>query len=263
MENSISEIIKTAIELDGLLIKKYLIEQQNKSSDSPPIFFGKLRSLIKFIKLEQPIAIKWLFHETSGGWFDEVGLINRGLSTQALGFETNENVYFKHLEELCNQFALVDDIVNRLFEQSTSTSEGSPISNSGQQKKEKPKEENPLENKFNTLDIEEVIKHFKPLTTKKIKNEPWMTDEDFDIFIRRSFCEEENLSKPKIKIGHGKKYAVVTLFYKFYEFCDSENYTENNKKEPYLSLLKGAFETTTFDNVILSNFKVKSKYSWN
>jgi len=83
MENSISEIIKTAIELDGLLIEEYLIEQQNKSSDSPAIFFGRLRSLVKNIKQEQPSAMKWFLYETSGGWFEEVGLINRGLNKEA------------------------------------------------------------------------------------------------------------------------------------------------------------------------------------
>jgi hypothetical protein len=38
MKKSISEIIKADIELDGLLIEEYLIEQQNKSSDSPAFF---------------------------------------------------------------------------------------------------------------------------------------------------------------------------------------------------------------------------------
>jgi len=255
MESNFSEILKTAIELDELLIKKYLIDQQNKSSDSPPIFFGKLRSLIKSIKLEQPIAIKWLFHETSGGWFDEVGLINRGLSTQALGSETNENIFFKHLEELCRQFDLVADIVNRLFEQSISGTEVNPNPDSR-------KAEVSLVSKFNGMSMEQVRSFFMPLVTKKNKNgKQWMTEENFEIFMKRSFLQID-LPKPKINVGHGNKYAVVALFYKFYDLCDSENFTESNKKEPYLSLLKNAFNTTTFNDVELSNFKVKSKYSW-
>jgi hypothetical protein len=258
MESSISEIIKTAIGLEDSLIGKYLVEKQKKSTDIPQIFFGRLRSLIKDIKLEQPNAMKWLLDETSGGWFDEVGLINRRLSTQALGFASSDNIYFKHLEELCSKFAFIDETVNLLFEKSKSISESSPLGDDEQRD-----EKNTLEIKFIRLDIEKVINHFKPLTTKKIKNQSWMTDEDFDIFIRRSFFEEKDLSKPKIKIFNGKKYAVVTLFYRFYELCCTENVTENNKKEPFLILLKEAFETTTFDNVILSNFKVKSKYSWN
>lgn len=83
MESSVSEIIETAIELDGLLIEENLIEQQNKSSYSPAIFFGRLRSLIKNIKQEQPSAMKWFLYETSGGWFEEVGLIDRVLNKEA------------------------------------------------------------------------------------------------------------------------------------------------------------------------------------
>ena len=48
MESSISEIIKTAIELDELLIENYLIEQQDESSDSPQIFYWKLKSIVDF-----------------------------------------------------------------------------------------------------------------------------------------------------------------------------------------------------------------------
>lgn len=83
MESSVSEIIKTAIELYELVIENYLIEQQNESSESPAIFFGLLRSLVKNIKQEQPLAMKWFLYETSGGWFEDVGLINRGLNKEA------------------------------------------------------------------------------------------------------------------------------------------------------------------------------------
>ena len=260
MEINASKIFNTAIILDNRIIEKYLIEEQKKSNFSPQVFFGLLLSHTKQISISKKIGyLKGIVEDLS----DELTIFNSQVAPTLSRWDRESSLTRKteKLEEAKSKainYELFYEIVIRQLEISISTSESPPISEGGQ-----PKEENPLENKFNTLDIEKVIKHFKPLTTKKIKDDPWMTDEDFDIFIRRSFCEEENLSKPKIKIGHGKKYAVVTLFYKFYEFCDSENYTENNKKEPYLSLLKGAFETTTFDNVILSNFKVKSKYSWN
>jgi hypothetical protein len=240
-----SLIFNTAINLNNGTIKKYLIEEQKNSKYSPQVFFGLLLSHTKKISISKEIEYlngKVLELTYDLKIFDE----EVAPTLSDLSREYNRTKKTKKLEEAkakVTNYKLFDEIVNRLSKQSESPT--------------------PLENKFNTLDIEEVIKHFKPLTTKKVKNEPWMTDKDFDIFIRRSFCKEKDLSKPKIKIFNGKKYAVVTLFYKFYELCYGENITENNKKEPFLILLKEAFETTAFDNVIRSNFKVKHKYPWN
>ena len=115
------------------------------------------------------------------------------------------------------------------------------------------------------MPMEEVRDHFKPLIEKKNpKKKVWMTNEDFDIFLRRSFGRDENLEKPKINLGHGAKYAIVKLFYQFYEKCQIEDYNQNRNKDPFLNLLKDAFLTNEFDDLDTSNFKgSNSKYEWN
>lgn len=126
-------------------------------------------------------------------------------------------------------------------------------------------ESNPIENRFNQMPINEVRSHFLPLIEKKNpKKMVWMTNEDFDIFLRRSFGRDESLEKPKINLGHGAKLALVKLFYQFYEKCQIEDYSQNRNREPFLNLLKDAFLTKEFDDLDKSNFKASnSKYDWN
>lgn len=129
------------------------------------------------------------------------------------------------------------------------------------------KESQPIEfeNKFNQMPIEEVRSHFKPLIEiNNPKGIIWMTKEDFEIFIRKSFGEDESLEKPKINLGHGAKMALIKLFYQFYDKCQNEYLTQDRKKDPFLDLLKNAFNTDIFNNLDKSNFKSKKsmKYIW-
>ncbi len=127
--------------------------------------------------------------------------------------------------------------------------------------------ENPgvnIGNKFNQMPIEEVKSHFLPLIQKKNpKGKIWMSNSDFEIFLKRSFGLQTDLSKPKINLGHGAKMALVKLFYQFYDKCQSGDYNQNRNREPFLNLLKDAFLTKEFDNLDTSNFKAISKYPWN
>jgi len=127
--------------------------------------------------------------------------------------------------------------------------------------------ENPgvnIGNKFNQMKIEDVRNHFLPLIkTKNPKKVIWMTTSDFEIFLKRSFDMQTDLSKPKINLGHGAKYATVKLFYKFYEKCQNEYLTQNRNKDPFVELLKNAFDTSLFNDLTNENFKGdKSKYEW-
>jgi len=123
-----------------------------------------------------------------------------------------------------------------------------------------------IENKFNQMPIEEVKSHFLPLIQKKnSKGIIWMSASDFDIFIKRSFGMQTDLSKskPKINLVYGAKYAIVKLFYGFYEKCQIELLTQNRNKGPFIELLKNAFDTSIFDNLTNENFKRdKSKWEW-
>jgi len=263
MEINASKIFNTAINLNSGTIKKYLIEEQKKSSFSPQVFFDLLLSHTKKISISKEIEYlngKVLELTYDLKIFDE----EVAPTLSDLNREYNRTKKTKKLEEAkakAINHELFYEIVNRLFEQSISGTGAKP--NPDDRKEEVIEEEVSLVSKFNGMAMEQVRAFFMPLVTKKNKDgKQWMTEEDFEIFMKRTFLEID-LPKPKINVGHGNKYAVVSLFYKFYDFCDSENFTENNKKEPYLSLLKNAFNTTTFNDVELSNFKVKSKYSWN
>jgi hypothetical protein len=114
------------------------------------------------------------------------------------------------------------------------------------------------------MPIDQVRDHFKPLIEKKNpKGVIWMSNEDFKIFLRRSFGKDESLNKPKINLGNGAKMALVKLFYQLYEKCQIEDYTQNRNKEPFLNLLKEAFLTDEFNDIEASNFKASnSKYEW-
>jgi hypothetical protein len=133
-----------------------------------------------------------------------------------------------------------------------------------QKKETAPPAEN-IEKKFNKMPIEEVRKHLKLLiqkenpTIKKI----WMTEGDFEIFMKRSFGGQTELSKPKINIGSTGKYAVVKLFYQFYSKSTDHPYNGDRKKDPFVKLLKDAFENSDFDDLTNDNFKGdKHKYEW-
>jgi hypothetical protein len=122
-----------------------------------------------------------------------------------------------------------------------------------------------IENKFNQMPIEEVRSHFLPLIQKKNrKGIIWMSASDFDIFIKRSFGMQTDLSPPKINLVYGAKYAIVKLFYGFYEKCQNDDLTQNRKKDPFIELLKNAFDTKVFDDLINSNFKTRhsKSYEW-
>src|SRR5690606_21297005 len=81
-----------------------------------------------------------------------------------------------------------------------------------------------IENKFNQMPMNEVQDHFKPLTEKKNKKgEIWMTEEHFHNFLKRSFGGKMDLPKPKINIGNRGKFAVVKLFYLYYQKSISED----------------------------------------
>uniref|UniRef100_UPI004047BE28 hypothetical protein n=1 Tax=Algoriphagus sp. TaxID=1872435 RepID=UPI004047BE28 len=254
MEYTISKILETAVRINRQIIKEFLVEEQTKSGYSAQVFFGMLNDEI------QIVSMKYKTNVEKYEWFKQFDDVLPVL-------ELNDMLkFFSEFESRVEQFELVGEIVNKLFEQSISGIGAKPNPDSSkEEKKEEEKEEEKevsLVSKFNGMSMEEVRAFFMPLVTKKNKDgKHWMTEENFEIFMKRSFLKID-LPKPKINVGHGNKYAVVALFYKYYDFCDSESFTENNKKEPYLSLLKNAFNTTTFNDVELSNFKVKSNYSW-
>lgn len=119
MESSVSEIIKTAIELDESVIKNYLIEQENESRDSPKIFYWKLKAKILEINQENPNAMNWFLHEDLGGWFEEMGLINRNIYKEGIALQNGQGRFLEHLEKLISKFEMISNIVDSLIEQNS------------------------------------------------------------------------------------------------------------------------------------------------
>jgi len=253
-----SEIFNTAIIQDSRTIEKYLIEEQIKSNNSPQVFFGLLLSHTKKISISKEIEylkarVLELTYELKIFDLEDAPTLSN------LSREYNRTKKTKKLEEAKSKainYELFNEIVNRLWEQSISGSEAKPNPDNSE-------EEVPLINKFNTMPIEQVRSFFEPLVkTKNRDGQFWMTQENFEIFLRRSFLEEE-LPKPQIKIGRAGKGAVMKLFFEYYEFCITELISENNSKDRFIPLLKNAFKTELFDNLTNNSFQKRdSKHNW-
>jgi hypothetical protein len=257
MEPNTSKILKVAIELDELLIEKYLIEQQKKSTDSPQIFYGKLKSKIKEINEENPRAMKWLFHEDLGGWFEEMGLINRNIEKEGILTASGPGRFLEHLEELYGKFVLLSEKINQLFDSHTFESTHTTIYEPLQ-----PIQGQKLVNKFNAMPIEEVSIIFSPLiNTKNKANQYWMTRKDFDIFLKRSFGKED-LAKPKINFSATEKGCIIKLFHFFYTKSKAKREITSILIKPYKELLAEAFETEVFFNLHNQNFSSRARCDW-
>lgn len=120
-----------------------------------------------------------------------------------------------------------------------------------------------LKNRFNSLPMKDVIDFFSVLLEKENNcRETWMTEPEFNTFIRRSFAEED-LEKPNINLGTTGKMAIVKLFWLFYNRCQRSDLQENRSKVPFLELLEDAFDTDMFIKLRSDNFKSdKSNYVW-
>lgn len=114
-----------------------------------------------------------------------------------------------------------------------------------------------------TMEVQEVVDFFSVLKKPfKGKGKPFLTEEQFNDFIKRSFCGEVNTPKPKIFLPQRSKLAVEKLFFIYYDRCRSEVSYSKSKLE-YLDLLKTAFDTLAFSNSDEKNFRInKSTYDW-
>jgi hypothetical protein len=243
-----------------------------------------LRNEAKYKKEPFIVKIKDAFKNIQNAWenefnFKKAGLLNPesisditipifhfreypGLENFSMAF--NGYINKQVLEEL-SELVISLNLYLGIKEIKKGVSELSQITDQKQTNNLKHKESNGLKNKFNLMPFEEVRSHFLPLI--KIPNPKkiiWMTNEDFETFLRRSFGGEKDLEKPKINMGHGAKYAIVKLFYEFYNKCQIEDYNQTRNREPFLNLLKDAFLTKEFDDLDTSNFKASnSQYEWN
>lgn len=247
MKYTVSKILETAVRINRQIIEAFLVEEQTKSGYSDQVFFGMLNDEI------QVVSMKFKTKGEKYEWFKQFDDVLPVL-------ELNDMLkFFSEFESRVEQFELVGEIVNKLFEQSISDTEVKPNPDESNIEYE----EVPLENKFNTMPMVQVRSFFKPLVTKKNRDgKHWMTEEDFEIFLKRSFGKID-LPKPNINFGKSDKGAIKKLFFLFYEECLIESISENNSKDRFIPLLKNAFNTPLFDELTNDTFQKRdSKYEW-
>jgi hypothetical protein len=261
------ELYKAYCEPPGAQIE-YLNRIRKKGGYKNEGFILKLDEAFK--NLEQAFEIE-LSHKKSRiidpEFLNSFGFPISGLNRYSvlIPFSTNftghiSKVTLVHLTELINQFKIHSTVkkVSKILNEIESNSHL-------QSKTQESDKQDSLKNTFNSMPIEQVRDHFKPLTEKENQNgKIWMSNDDFEIFIQRSFGGNKELSKPKINIGSIGKGAIIKLFHQFYS--ESYNgYFSLRNKEPFLNLLKNAFDTIHFEKVRIDNFKgdnSKSQYKW-
>jgi hypothetical protein len=101
--------------------------------------------------------------------------------------------------------------------------------------------------------------HFKVLTDKMSKNgQPFLTNEQFGLFIERAFCGNTEISKQKINKANSEKLLVQSLFYEFYNNYCMDYFNTMQCQAKFIKLLTDNFEGWDFQNV-KNNFTPKTK----
>jgi hypothetical protein len=112
-----------------------------------------------------------------------------------------------------------------------------------------------------SMPIKKALEHFKALTTVLNKHKrPFLTEEQFELFIRRAFIGED-LPKQIIDYGNREKLFIVKRFYQFYDLSWKEYENTSQCTEKYIRLLTDNFEGWKFEN-IAQNFGNKVNREW-
>lgn len=101
--------------------------------------------------------------------------------------------------------------------------------------------------------------HFIKLVEEKSKNgKPFLTQDQFNIFIERAFLGKEDVEKQKINMeARGEKLKVQYLFRQFYDNYSFEYLKTTQTQDVFIKLLTDNFIGWDFDNV-KANFKPKT-----
>lgn len=130
--------------------------------------------------------------------------------------------------------------------------------------KSESQEPQPIQNKVNvfckTMPLSIPQEHFKILTTKNSKNgKPFLTQNQYDIFIKRAFLGENHLQKLKFnQAPKGEKLKIQYLFRQFYKNYGFEYFNTGQTQDIFIKLLTENFIGWDFKNV-KNNFKTKPK----
>ncbi len=117
------------------------------------------------------------------------------------------------------------------------------------------------ENQFlKGMEMEKVISHFKPLIEKKSKNgKPFLTPEQFILFLQKAFLKKQAIQKQKINYANGEKGKIIQCFYQFYFDVGVTEYNEPMRKERYIKLIVDNFNNSWSESSIKTYFKPQNQ----
>ncbi len=109
------------------------------------------------------------------------------------------------------------------------------------------------------IPIDVTIKHFEVLKCKNERNngKQWLTEDDFNKFIKKAFKGGKGLEKLTLNVGKGEKGLIVDRFHSYYTQA-VKNYNENGRNSNlYIRYLTDNFTNYTFEEVC-TNFRAKN-----
>jgi len=104
----------------------------------------------------------------------------------------------------------------------------------------------------NKLELDTVRSYFEVLKTRVSKgnNEPFLSDEKFEMFINVAFCSGKLNEKIKLnKKPKGEKQLIVKLFYEFYNTTYEKLFGYQKMRDKYIKLLSDNFMGFEFDSL--------------
>lgn len=103
-----------------------------------------------------------------------------------------------------------------------------------------------------------VIKHFEIFTTKNSKNgKPFLTVTQFDNFIKRAFCGEQDIDMQEFNTPpRGEKMLIQYRFRQFYELYYDKYFNTVQVQDKFIKLLTDNFVGWDY-NKVKNNFKYK------
>lgn len=119
------------------------------------------------------------------------------------------------------------------------------------------------EGKFwNGVPVKVAINHFKVLcTTLNKRGQPYLTTEQFSLFIHRGLLKHETYLKQTLDVCWGDKVFVIGLFYDFYALA-TKNYNHPCQTENFLKLFTNCFENWGEKTVKYNLKPNKTKKTW-
>lgn len=176
-------------------------------------------------------------------------LLNEEVNRVKLGPKSGHDLFDDHINYYSKKMQYYKDMYFIEKEQKNDPSTGDE------------KDVSPYKNYTNVfhekMEISKAVQHFKVFTTAKSKNgEPFLTEKQFDNFIKRAFCGLSNIAKQKFNMApRGEKFKIQ---YKFREFYESyyDYFGTGHVQDKFVKLLTDNFVGWDFKNV-KDNFKRK------